>query len=62
MGDKIKKNSGIDEESNSENSSDRRGLERRCRKSLGHMYISTVGWICRREKSRRKDEEIQEDD
>ena len=34
-------------------SSERRGKDRRCRFSLGHMYITTIGWICRREKDRR---------
>lgn len=37
----------------------RKGDERRCRKSLGHMYITTIGWICRREKDRR-DKDCQE--
>lgn len=34
----------------------RHGCERRLKKSLGHMYITTVGWICRREKDRRSKE------
>ncbi len=38
------------------NDSDRRGRDRRCRFSLGHMYITTIGWICRREKDRRNKE------
>ena len=32
--------------------------QRRREESAGFAYISTVGWICRREKSRRKDDEF----
>jgi hypothetical protein len=36
---------------------DRRALcDRRTRKSKGSAYISIVGWICRREQSRRKND------
>jgi len=34
----------------------RRMQDRRKKASPGFAYISMVGWICRREKSRRKDE------
>ena len=34
-------------------SSDRRSIERRKRVCEGYTYISAVGWICRRERSRR---------
>ncbi len=34
--------------------SDRRDSERRREPCEGFTYVSTVGWICRREKSRRK--------
>lgn len=34
----------------------RAGTERRKDSALGFTYISTVGWICRREQSRRKDD------
>ena len=34
----------------------RRKQDRRKKASPGFAYISMVGWICRREKSRRKDE------
>jgi hypothetical protein len=36
----------------------RREEQRRREESAGFAYISTVGWICRREKSRRKDDEF----
>ncbi len=39
-----------------DNSSDRRYLERRREPKEGFTYISTVGWICRREQSRRRDD------
>ena len=32
--------------------------ERREKESSGFTYISTVGWICRREKSRREDDKF----
>ncbi|BBO82417.1 hypothetical protein [Desulfosarcina ovata] len=32
----------------------RSGMERRHEHSNGFTYVSTVGWICRREQSRRK--------
>lgn len=35
----------------------RSGLERRQNSREGFTYISTVGWICRREQFRRKAEE-----
>lgn len=48
------KNGNLAEEKiGAEKNDGRKGDERRRRKSLGHMYISTVGWICRREKDRR---------
>ena len=31
----------------------RRGKDRRKEDSNGYMYVSVVGWICRREKLRR---------
>jgi hypothetical protein len=33
---------------------DRRSIDRRKHASEGYTYISTVGWICRRERSRRE--------
>ncbi len=36
----------------------RREEQRRREESAGFAYISTVGWICRREKTRRKDDEF----
>ena len=33
---------------------DRRSIDRRKRVSEGYTYISAVGWICRRERSRRE--------
>jgi hypothetical protein len=36
--------------------SDRRDIDRRREPCEGFTYVSTVGWICRREKSRRKDD------
>jgi hypothetical protein len=39
------------------NTADRRSLyDRRTRKSKGVAYISIVGWICRREQTRRKND------
>jgi hypothetical protein len=35
---------------------DRREQDRRRESSEGYAYVSTVGWICRREKIRRKDD------
>ena len=37
--------------------SDRRFKDRRRERCEGFTYVSTVGWICRREKSRRKDKD-----
>ena len=34
----------------------REGMDRRKSSACGFAYISTVGWICRREQSRRKDD------
>jgi len=34
----------------------RDGTDRRKAPACGYTYISTVGWICRREQSRRKDD------
>jgi hypothetical protein len=34
----------------------RKGLERRKEPACGFTQISTVGWICRREQFRRKDD------
>jgi hypothetical protein len=36
--------------------SDRRYIDRRKNPCEGFTYVSTVGWICRREQSRRKDD------
>lgn len=36
--------------------SDRRNIDRRKEPCEGFTYVSMVGWICRREQSRRKDE------
>jgi hypothetical protein len=36
--------------------SDRRYIDRRKEPCEGFAYVSTVGWICRREQSRRKDD------
>ena len=35
---------------------DRRDQDRRKDPCEGYTYVSTVGWICRREQSRRKDD------
>jgi hypothetical protein len=35
---------------------DRRYIDRRKESCEGFTYISTVGWICRREQSRRKED------
>lgn len=35
----------------------RRSEDRRTNECEGYTYISTVGWICRREKCRRKNDE-----
>jgi hypothetical protein len=35
---------------------DRRYIDRRKEPCEGFTYISTVGWICRREQSRRKED------
>jgi hypothetical protein len=40
-------------------SSDRRNSDRRKSPCEGFTYVSMVGWICRREKSRRKDDSFQ---
>ena len=34
----------------------KREVDRRKEPSKGYTYITTVGWICRREKVRRKDD------
>ena len=34
----------------------RNGMDRRQTPAYGYTYISTVGWICRREQSRRWDD------
>lgn len=39
-------------------SCEKREDQRRRKESEGYTYISTVGWICRRENSRRKDDEF----
>ena len=38
-------------------SSDRRYVDRRKESKKGFTYISMVGWICRREMPRRKDDD-----
>jgi hypothetical protein len=40
-------------------SSDRRNNDRRREPCEGFTYVSMVGWICRREQSRRKDDPFQ---
>jgi hypothetical protein len=35
----------------------RRRTERRCQESRGYCYISMVGWMDRREKTRRRDDD-----
>jgi len=35
---------------------DRREIDRRLQPSEGYMHIGVVGWICRREKSRRQED------
>jgi hypothetical protein len=35
----------------------RRRVERRCQESKGYCYISMVGWMDRREKTRRQDDD-----
>ncbi len=52
-GNKIKNNALCSKPNN--DAEIRRKEDRRKKASLGFAYISTVGWICRREKSRRKD-------
>jgi hypothetical protein len=42
--------------SSEENSDKRNGRDRRSEPSEGFACVSTVGWICRREKTRRKDD------
>jgi hypothetical protein len=37
---------------------DRRKKCRRKQESKGYCYITMVGWMCRREKTRRKDDDI----
>lgn len=37
---------------------DRRATERRKSKGDGYTYIPMVGWYCRREESRRDDDDI----
>jgi hypothetical protein len=37
-------------------SSDRRNIDRRKEPCEGFTYVSMVGWICRREQSRRKND------
>jgi hypothetical protein len=39
--------------------SDRRYTDRRKEPCEGFTYVSMVGWICRREQSRRKDDPFQ---
>ena len=39
--------------------SDRRNNDRRKEPCEGFTYVSMVGWICRREQSRRKDDPFQ---
>jgi hypothetical protein len=36
--------------------SDRSDIDRRKEPCEGFTYVTTVGWICRREQSRRKDD------
>lgn len=55
-GTKMKQNEKSSLKKNS-NSSNKREDERRKKESQGYTYISIVGWICRRERTRRKDEE-----
>ncbi len=38
--------------------SDRRHLDRRLCQKKGFTYIPMVGWMCRRENTRRKDDNI----
>lgn len=40
----------------------RNDMERRKAPACGYTYISTVGWICRREQSRRNNDENTEFD
>jgi hypothetical protein len=55
--DKIKKGMDGNNNPSSEQTSEmRNGRERRNEPSEGFACISTVGWICRREKTRRKDD------
>ena len=35
---------------------EKRAIDRRQETGKGYTYITTVGWICRREKTRRKDD------
>ena len=39
-----------------DDSSDRRCIDRRKSPGEGFTYVSTVGWICRREQCRRRDD------
>jgi hypothetical protein len=52
----LRKNPDIHFQQNME-SFDRRFKDRREETRAGFTYISTVGWICRREKSRREDDD-----
>ena len=44
----------LDDNQNQMSSSKRSGLDRRHDSCEGFAYVSTVGWICRREKTRRE--------
>ncbi|WP_419659561.1 uncharacterized protein Dvar_84590 [Desulfosarcina variabilis str. Montpellier] len=53
-GNKIKKNALYSKPN--DDAEIRRQQDRRKKASPGFAYISMVGWICRRERTRRKDE------
>jgi len=56
MEDETKNEKLSGEKAETEKTDIRKGDDRRCRKSLGHLYITTIGWICRRERDRRNKE------
>jgi hypothetical protein len=48
----------IIEFANKEETTERRSIERRTKKSEGYTYIQIVGWIDRREKNRRDSDSL----
>jgi len=58
MGKKQREPYNLSPPESSKNENDRRQGERREMKSDGFAYITTVGWICRREQCRRNGDEL----